>query len=52
VPLNWPPRRELATREKWLVDAGLQELTTMHKTMEELWAAHAVEAQKVWDIVG
>jgi hypothetical protein len=35
--------KELANKEKWLADAGLQELATTCKT---------VEAQKVWDFVG
>jgi hypothetical protein len=44
--------KELAAREKWLADAWLQELATTRKTMEELRAAQAVEAQKVWDFLG
>jgi hypothetical protein len=44
--------KELANKEKWLVDVGLQELATTHKTVEELQAAQAIEAQKVWDFLG
>jgi hypothetical protein len=44
--------KELANKEKWLADTGLQELATTHKTVEDLQAAWAVEAQKVWDLLG
>jgi hypothetical protein len=44
--------KELATREKWLADAGLQELATMSKTIEEFRVARAVEAQMVRDFLG
>jgi hypothetical protein len=39
--------KELATREKWLTDAGLQELATTNKTVEKLRAAWVVKAEKV-----
>jgi hypothetical protein len=43
---------ELANQEKRLVEKQLQELATTCKRIEELHAAQAVEAQKVWDFLG
>jgi hypothetical protein len=44
--------RELANKEKWLVEIGLQELATMCKMVEELQAARAIEVHKIWDFLG
>jgi hypothetical protein len=40
-------RKELADKEKRLVEKQLQELVTARKRLEELQAAWAVEVQKV-----
>jgi hypothetical protein len=39
-------------REKHLVERQLQELATTRSRLEELQAAQAGEAQKVWDFLG
>jgi hypothetical protein len=44
--------KELADKEKRLAEKQLQELVVVRKRLEELQAARAVEAQKVWDFLG
>jgi hypothetical protein len=44
--------RELANKEKRLAETGLKELAAMRRTVEELHATRAIEAQKVWDFLG
>jgi hypothetical protein len=41
--------KEIADKEKWLVDTWLQELATTRKMVEGL---QAVKAQNVWDFLG
>jgi hypothetical protein len=43
---------ELADKEKRLAERQLQELTTTRSRLEELQAAQAGEARKVWDFLG
>jgi hypothetical protein len=43
---------EVADREKRLVKQQMQELAIAHKRLEDLQAAYAGEAQKVWDFLG
>jgi hypothetical protein len=43
--------RELANKEKRLAETGLKELAAMRRTVEELHATRAIEAQKVWDFL-
>jgi hypothetical protein len=44
--------KELADKEKWLVEIELQGLAAMHRMVEELQAIWAVEAQKGWIFLG
>jgi hypothetical protein len=44
--------KELADKEKQLAETQPQELAAARKRLEELQAAQAIEAQKVWDFLG
>jgi hypothetical protein len=43
---------ELVDRERRLVEVQLQELAVARQRLEEVQAARASEAQKVWDFLG
>jgi hypothetical protein len=44
--------KRLAERQQQLAERQLQELATTHSRLEELQAAQAGEARKVWDFLG